>query len=169
MVDFVKFTKETAVEGSIISKLEKIKPYGGGDAAEDIRGGLENVLDRLEWKGRKKYIILIADAPCHGKKFNGGCSDNYPDDKGLKEVLDKIIDNEFFFIILELDDSTNVMVEEIKKIYSSNPENCEHRLIIESLKNLKDVSNIKVIAERISKAVSGSISKTITRHHKKKI
>lgn len=50
---------------------------GGGDAAEDVAGGLKKALS-LAWKGDTRIIIHIADAPAHGSEYNGGCNDNYP-------------------------------------------------------------------------------------------
>ena len=46
-----------------------VRGYGGNDLPEDLTGGLEKSLS-LNWgKNHAKLIIIITDAPCHGKKF----------------------------------------------------------------------------------------------------
>ena len=148
--------------------LENVIPDGGGDAAEDIRGGLEYIYSNFSWKGKKKYIVLIADAPCHGKEYND-CLDDYPDDKGLTEIINKFINDSIFLIILELNNSTNKMVSKIKNIYEEHKKNCDHLLMVESLKDIKDSDkNIGEIAKGISLLVSGSIGSTFLIHKKKK-
>jgi len=45
-------------------EIGKVKPVGGGDLAEDVFGGLVQVLD-LDWKGSIRVLAHIADAPGH--------------------------------------------------------------------------------------------------------
>ena len=46
-----------------------VRGYGGNDLPEDLTGGLEKSLS-LNWgKNHAKLIVIITDAPCHGKKF----------------------------------------------------------------------------------------------------
>ena len=60
--------------------VSKINADGSGDFPEDIAGALDKAL-KLSWrKNSTKYCLLIADAPCHGKKYsNKECKDDYPD------------------------------------------------------------------------------------------
>ena len=58
-----------------MEKLNKVKCCGGGDAAEDIRGAIKYAIKNMSWKGCHKFMILVADAPSHGKNFNGGYED----------------------------------------------------------------------------------------------
>lgn len=49
----------------------------GDDFAEDVAGGLQ-LATKLDWKSNVRLCILIADAPCHGRKYNSVIRDNYP-------------------------------------------------------------------------------------------
>ena len=41
----------------------------GNDEPEDLLGGLDQAL-KLQWQSRTRVLILIADAPCHGKEYH---------------------------------------------------------------------------------------------------
>ena len=58
------------------SFLNGVEAKGGADTCEDVHGGLEAALN-LSWNRKNKVLIHIADAPAHGSRFNGGCSDYY--------------------------------------------------------------------------------------------
>ena len=69
-LDFIEFTQKEAESGVIIDFLENIECTGGNDEAEDIRQGIKDSIAKLQWKTKKRrYIILIADSPCHGKRL----------------------------------------------------------------------------------------------------
>lgn len=38
------------------------------------------MIKNLNWSKTFKIAILICDAPTHGKKYNGGVSDRYPNE-----------------------------------------------------------------------------------------
>ena len=65
---------------SLENFISKIDANGSGDFPEDIAGALDKAL-KLSWrKNSVKYCLLIADAPCHGKKYsNKEYEDDYPD------------------------------------------------------------------------------------------
>jgi len=71
------FTKE-------VEEFEKfmlgVRAAGGGDAAEDMAGGFEQVLKQSWGNNSTKVGIIICDAPCHGRKFqpNLHSSDDHP-------------------------------------------------------------------------------------------
>jgi len=58
--------------------IEAIVCSGGGDAAEDVAGGLFQSLI-LNWKSKTRLAFLVLDAPPHGKQYHDGSSDDYPD------------------------------------------------------------------------------------------
>jgi len=69
-------------------EINSIKAGGGQDIPEDICGGLRDAL-QLKWETPRRLMIIIADAPCHGKMYHDE-QDNYPtgDPDGLiPEVL----------------------------------------------------------------------------------
>ena len=51
--------------------LSKQKAGGGGDAAEDVLGGLNAAAGLEGWSSKVKFCILIADAPGHGRDLHG--------------------------------------------------------------------------------------------------
>ncbi len=70
----------------LTSDIDKIKTFvsreiaksgHGRDTPEDIPGGLQAAL-RMDWQANAKLIILVADAPCHGRKYHDLRDDNYP-------------------------------------------------------------------------------------------
>ena len=71
----------------------------------------------MNWTGRQKYLILIADAPAHGTKYNGKYGDNYPDATPLDDALDLLIQKDIRLIILEISEYTKLMVNEIRAYY----------------------------------------------------
>ncbi|KAJ3343618.1 hypothetical protein HDU93_007499 [Gonapodya sp. JEL0774] len=95
--------------------ITPITATGGGDAAEDVLGGVEQV-SRLKWKVGTRLVIHIADAPPHGSALNtmGAGSDRYfngkdPDgrdgttsgpgsnvDQALRKLVNLDVDYHFF-------------------------------------------------------------------------
>ena len=75
---------------SLENFISKVNAYGSGDFPEDIAGALDKAL-KLSWRQNSvKYCLLIADAPCHGKKYsNKEYEDDYPegDPNGLNPEL----------------------------------------------------------------------------------
>ena len=41
---------------------------GGGSDSEDMGGGLQSALN-YNWTSNTRFVILIADAPCHGEQY----------------------------------------------------------------------------------------------------
>ena len=58
--------------------LSSVSADGGGDAPEDVLGGLEAVIN-LAWSSASKVIFHIGDAPQHGERFHdfGAHADSY--------------------------------------------------------------------------------------------
>ena len=62
----VDFTTDVA---AFRHEVQHIAAVGGGDIPEDMAGGLHRAC-LLSWKARTRSLILIADAPCHGREFH---------------------------------------------------------------------------------------------------
>ncbi|GMH42187.1 hypothetical protein BSKO_10106 [Bryopsis sp. KO-2023] len=71
-----QFTKDVP---EFLGFLQGLTAGGGGDAPEDVLGALKAAASMGDWEGRVKFVILIADAPGHGRDCNGGLHDSYPD------------------------------------------------------------------------------------------
>lgn len=70
--------------------LKKLIATGGGDGPEDVAGGFENAL-KQQWEGQAKYAIMLADAPCHGKKYTD-MYDNHPGGDPKGRLVEKQIE-----------------------------------------------------------------------------
>ena len=75
----VDFTQDIA---AFRHEIQHITAMGGGDIPEDMAGGLHKAL-QLTWKARTRSLILIADAPCHGREFH-----SFEEDPRNAEVTD---------------------------------------------------------------------------------
>jgi hypothetical protein len=50
--------------------INSVTLFAGGDAPEDVVGGMRKLLDQSWTNGSSKQVFHIFDAPCHGKKYN---------------------------------------------------------------------------------------------------
>ena len=98
-LNLVNYDYSTIESSELYKFITGIKCSGGGDGAEDIRGAIKKAVEVMSWGGRMKYMILIADAPTHGKKYNNGISDNYPDEE-LEDALAMLIKNDIRLVVL---------------------------------------------------------------------
>lgn len=62
---YPELTKDSEAVKQFISKAEA----GGGKDAEDMGGGLSEAL-KYKWKSNTRFVMLIADAPCHGIQYH---------------------------------------------------------------------------------------------------
>jgi hypothetical protein len=99
---------------------------GGNDGPEDICGGLQAALS-LNWSegpAASNHMFLIADAPCHGKKYHDH-EDSYPDGdpKNLvpEQLVASLINNKGVnFSFMKLNDSTDKMMNVISQYCRSH-------------------------------------------------
>ncbi len=83
----VKLNKNSQEVRDYISKVD----VGGGHDCEDMAGGL-NIAFNFEWSAKSRFAILIADVPCHGKKYHGlEDFDTFPDGDN-KYNIEKIVE-----------------------------------------------------------------------------
>ena len=103
------FTTDVSV---IENALKTVGAYGGGDTAEDVTGALDKIRT-LSWKGQVQQVLLVGDAPCHGRKFHDGVSDHYPDgDKdGLdpEEIMTELASKNIGVMAFQMNASTKIM------------------------------------------------------------
>jgi hypothetical protein len=66
--------------------IETLQASGGGDAPEDVAGGLEKVgkLFAARTLPSLRMCVLMTDAPCHGEGLNSG-GDMHPKHKGVDQ------------------------------------------------------------------------------------
>ena len=103
------------------SRVGQIRANGGGDAPEDIVGGLRQVLDR-DWYASTRVVVHIADAPCHGQEYHS-CHDSYPngDPSGVKpeELLKQLRDKRTHYFFIEITPHTQQMTSMFKSIFNT--------------------------------------------------
>jgi myosin protein heavy chain len=96
--------------------MRDISCVGGGDVAEDIRGGIKQMISNLKWSKTLKFAVLICDAPTHGERYNGGASDHHPNED-IEDSILMLIENNILFVGILFNAITFQMFEEVKKIY----------------------------------------------------
>jgi len=100
---------------------------GGGDAPEDVQGGLRKALD-LSWSALDdsvKLAYLVADAPCHGSQYHN-TNDDYPAGNPaglvLEDLLREFSDKEILVTAYKLTDQTEKMYSLFKDAYNQGRE-----------------------------------------------
>jgi hypothetical protein len=58
-------------------QVRQLVAQGGGDEPEDVLAAF-NQAATLNWTGRARFLINIADAPAHGRECNDCTQDTYP-------------------------------------------------------------------------------------------
>lgn len=112
----------------IINKINEIKIGGGDDTAEDIAFAFELALKK-KWNSNARYAILIADAPCHGKKYHEeNLIDYYPNEipnrRNIEELIEELIETKAVSLFcIKLNDTTDIMFNIFKKIYENKKNN----------------------------------------------
>jgi len=101
---------------------------GGGDAPEDIQGGLRKALD-LSWSQKDasvKLAFLCADAPCHGRPKYHSQEDHYPAGNPCGLVLEDLVrefsNREILLTCYKITDYTERMYDIIKNAYNEGSE-----------------------------------------------
>ena len=104
--------------------LQGIQATGGGDACEDVEGGLQ-LVEALQWRSSTKLIIHFGDAPPHGKDFHPvgvAMSDDRPSDSSdlIKEILRKLCQRNIDYYFVELNSSTSRTIEIFRNVYAAS-------------------------------------------------
>src|SRR5262249_4633666 len=93
---------------------------GGADTPEDVNGGFQKALSKLEWKSFTKNLVHIADAPCHGRDFHKCGDDNHPngykDDKPWKDIFNEMIQKRIYYLFIKILPATDLMFQKFKTI-----------------------------------------------------
>ncbi|CAD8142287.1 unnamed protein product [Paramecium pentaurelia] len=139
----------TPIPQEIEDFLADILCQGGGDAAEDIRGGIMQMIKNLNWSKTFRIAILICDAPTHGKRYNGGVSDGSPNED-IEDAINLLIDNNILFVAILFNKVTLPMFEEIKKMYINA--NREELLLFADLENTEQGQIWQELVDLVSQA-----------------
>jgi len=153
-IEYLDFTIYADEMKSFISTLNA---EGGGDAPEDIAGGLE-ICKTLSWKSRARLIIHFADAPPHGKQYHNH-SDNYPggdpNDRIPEDILRYLsteLKVDYYFA--RLNGECDRMLEIFKQVYLNQDTN---------MKVVEVGSSVDQFVPLVTQSVSASVSASIAR------
>eukprot|EP00878_Enallax_costatus_P013375 GHUV01013985.1.p1 GENE.GHUV01013985.1~~GHUV01013985.1.p1 ORF type:complete len:1200 (+),score=534.70 GHUV01013985.1:114-3713(+) len=61
----------------LVRMVKKLEARGGGDEPEDIMAAL-SIAAQMDWKAKARFLVLIADAPAHGRECNDDPKDAHP-------------------------------------------------------------------------------------------
>ena len=120
--DFTRFEIQdfTSDITSLEQFISKVIAMGGNDTPEDIAGALNKSL-AMSWREKSaKYLVLIADAPCHGTKYHTW-DDDYPkgDPNGLnpEELIAEIAKKNITLYAIKIKTYTDQMFDIFNKVY----------------------------------------------------
>ena len=106
--------------------ITTLSATGGADIPEDMAGGFAEAFGpRFAWRtadDSKRFVVLVADAPCHGgERFYDG-KDSHPDGgaSGMPDPwLAKMRNESVQLIFTRINSCTDKMISEFRKMYDS--------------------------------------------------
>ena len=111
---------------ALCRNLNSLKVEGGGDTCEDCFGGLWKATN-LPWAAPARVILWLGDAPQHGKQYNGGEDDSFPEGDLEGMTSDKIFyelrQKGIILVFGELKSKTDAMIAQLKRevaLFGSN-------------------------------------------------
>lgn len=125
-IQFLDFT--TSAE-EVHSFLSGLSAGGGGDAPEDVLGGIRQAIGAT-WKHQTRVIIHIADAPPHAVHDLGAESDSYatpgsePHGLTYAPLLSQLVTLRINYVLLRINDSTDRMAFAFLETYAAASANC---------------------------------------------
>lgn len=128
-IEFLDFTTSAEEVRSFVSKLNAI---GGGDAPEDVLGGIQQALN-ASWKQQTRCIIHIADAPPHGRTLHDerARDDTYatpgsePHRLTHRPLLQRMIKFHINYALLRINETTDRMAYNFLLAYNAVSTDCK--------------------------------------------
>jgi len=162
--DFSRLDKKNVLKSSLYQKLKNIRTEGGCDEPEDIRGAIKQVL-KLKWRSGNKFVVLIADAPTHGKRYYEQSDkrymkqyDDYPEED-IQDAIKELMMRKIGFIGVEFTNETDKMFKELAEIYKQN--GMEIYFALEDMKKLtEETENLDERVRRFMDLVGTKIKET---------
>ncbi|GAB1309948.1 Alpha-protein kinase vwkA [Madurella fahalii] len=127
-VQFLDFTPSAS---TVHSFLDGLTATGGGDAPEDVLGGIRQALNAT-WKHQTRCIIHIADAPPHGRTLHdlGDSSDSYanpgsePHRLTHEALLSQLVGLHINYALLRINSTTDRMAFTFLQAYAAAAADC---------------------------------------------
>ncbi|KAM5350272.1 hypothetical protein ACJ41O_006777 [Fusarium nematophilum] len=129
--DHIQFLDFTSDASEVCSFLDTLVAVGGGDAPEDVLGGLQQAL-HASWKLPTRCIIHIADMPPHGRTLHdlGDKHDDFPEPgsepHGLTHevILKRLIKKKINYALFRIKFFTDRMAYTFFKAYTVHSPDC---------------------------------------------
>ena len=136
----IDFTKEYQ---KLQNTIKDIKTGGGkGDDPEDVAWAMEMALYK-SWKNNARFLIFIADAPCHGWKYHNITTDIYPDGgenrRNIEVLIKELAEKNISLFCIKLRTTTDIMFNIFSDIYKDYND-FEFKIV--SMTNKQSMSNI---------------------------
>ena len=151
----VDFTTDVA---KFRADIAHVTAVGGGDIPEDMAGGLWQA-SQLSWRARTRSLIVIADAPCHGREYHSFDEDARNSTVAASEVHDVAavlvalrsmgVDLSF----ARITKGTDAMLERFKAVYDKRDDGKQLRVLVLG-------NSVEVFLPQIVASITDSISRT---------
>ena len=135
----IEFTKEYE---QLKYSIKNVYASGGqGDGPEDVAWAMEEATYK-NWQNNARFIILIADYPCHGLKYHNLKKDLYPNGapnrRNIEELIKELAENNISLFCLKITQFTDKMFNIFNDIYK-NYNKCEFKVVPMSSGGLTNV------------------------------
>lgn len=141
--------------------INELAPHGGGDAPEDIAGALDLCL-KLPWSASNRCCLLVADAPCHGKKFHA-LGDNNPagDPHGLDPLVQmrQLRETGIHFSFFYTNSCTDQMSRMFAEAYKGEHDGVTYEMRTQMLENNVNPATLDKFRDCVVDTVSKSMGK----------
>ena len=165
-IEAMRLTKDIP---SVVAFISKLTAFGGGDGPEDIPGGLKAAIE-MEWTANAKCIVLVADAPCHGREYHDSSDDEtyrrqYDQSPDIKAQMRYLSKNGFDFTFIDIQpDYCSKMVSILRREYSSveSKDGVSRTFTVTELSGHADVVKFaKTVYSSASSSLSASKSRSV--------
>jgi hypothetical protein len=156
---------------SVVKKISEQEAVGGGDNPEDIPGGIEAAINMSWGQSSAKIIILVGDAPCHGKDYHepseadDNISRKYMDsDPCIKSQMRYLASNGFDFTFIEVKPHlTKKMTDILQHEFNAAPPSPDGMSRTFTRVSLVDATDTKIFAPTVIASASKSIILSVSR------
>ena len=135
----IEFTKEYE---QLKNSIKNVYASGGqGDGPEDVAWAMEEA-NYKNWQNNARFLIFIADCPCHGLKYHNLNKDLYPNGapnrRNIEELIKELAENNISLFCLKITEYTDKMFNIFSDIYK-NYNKCEFQVVPMSSGGLTNV------------------------------
>ena len=139
-ISFLDFTPQLDI---VESKLKQVKCFGGDDYCEDLVEALKASME-MKWTPQSTFriMVIITDAPPHGKSYSENTVDYFPDKDeefdNLEETVRRAVNMSIGFLVVEIDKRTRKTNEIIEKICKKE-NGYFQKVVLEEIKETKNI------------------------------